>query len=117
MMKEYADKSTQTRKSIGRKHSDGKGGIVGEPKIHIQNLYFSFDRLYDFIFSYLFVKLHTYNFYYVGQRVKGFAQKTEIVKEGIKSVSSVPNYVSQSIKIKGEVFRSLIGNYEFYNFI
>ena len=51
------------------------------------------------------------NYFILGQKVKGFTQRDEVVKEGIKSVSSVPNYVSQSIKNKGEIFRSLIGNY------
>ena len=50
--------------------------------------------------------------YHIGQRVKGFTEKTGVVKEGIKSVSSVPRYVSQSIKSKGEIFRSLIGNFQ-----
>ena len=53
----------------------------------------------------------TIYFYLLGQKVKGFNPRGEIAKEGIKSVSSVPNYVSQSIKNKGEIFRSLIGNY------
>ena len=53
-----------------------------------------------------------FDVYHIGQRVKGFAEKTGVVKEGIKSVSSVPRYVSQSIKSKGEIFRSLIGNFE-----
>ena len=46
---------------------------------------------------------------FIGNHNKGNVPTVNTVKEKIKVVVSAPSYVSQTIKTKGEVFRSRIG--------
>ena len=52
--------------------------------------------------------LYSY-FLFIGNHNKGNVPTANNVKERLKVVVSAPSYVSQTIKTKGEVFRSRIG--------
>ena len=100
-MVDREDKSTQTTEIFVGKISGRKHGIAG----NVQDKDFA-----------VFIRKNYPNeitsfilFLFKGNHNKVNAPAGNTVKERIKVVVSAPSYVSQTIKNKGEVFRSRIG--------
>ena len=101
-MVDREDKSTQTTEIFVGKISGRKHGIVGNVLDKILRPLSCFRNDINEI---LLLTL----FFFKGNHNKGNVPAGNAVKERIKVVVSAPSYVSQTIKNKGEVFRSRIG--------
>ena len=102
-MVDREDKSTQTTEIFVGKISGRKHGIVGNVLDKILRPLSCFSR--NDINEILLLTL----FLFKGNHNKRNVPAGNAVKERIKVVVSAPSYVSQTIKNKGEVFRSRIG--------
>ena len=104
-MVDREDKSTQTTEIFVGKISGRKHGIVGNVLDNILQFLVLQNLRRNDINEILLLTL----FLFKGNHNKGNVPAGNAVKERIKVVVSAPSYVSQTIKNKGEVFRSRIG--------